>query len=40
MGYICAQQVIAHLNGEETTANYPLETFWINAETVDEWDGY
>lgn len=40
MGYICAQQVIAYLNGEETTANYPLETFWISAETVDQWEGY
>ena len=40
MGYICAQQVIAYLNGEETVASYPLDTFWIDATTVDQWEGY
>lgn len=40
MGYVCAQQVIAHLNGEETVANYPLDTFWVDITTVDSWEGY
>ena len=40
MGYICAQQVIAYLNGEETIANYPLDTFWVDATTVDQWEGF
>lgn len=40
MGYICAQQVIAYLKGEETVASYPLDTFWVDATTVDQWEGY
>ena len=40
MGYICAQQVIAYLKGEETVASYPLDTFWVDATTVAQWEGF
>lgn len=40
MGKLAAEQAIKYLNGEETTASIPLETFWVDATTVNEWEGY
>lgn len=40
MGYECAKQVIAYFKGEEVPASIPLETFWVDATTVNDWVGF
>lgn len=40
MGKTAAEQAIKYFNGEETTANIPLDIMYVTAENVDSWDGF